>query len=81
MPTQDPSIIEALAKNEEKLSKLYQEYAATYKDYQVFWSTLSEEELTHALWLRSLEESYRKGALPVNEKFHIETVKLFDDYL
>ena len=82
MPEQNPEIIEALANNEEKLSKLYGLFAANYKEYYNFWSGLSNDELVHAAWLRELNKSFRIGSLRVDEsKFHPEAVKLFSDYI
>jgi hypothetical protein len=81
MPEQNSAIIDALVANEKKLSKLYQTYATTYREYQDFWFILASEELEHASWIRDLEESYRRGTLWVNDNFHIEAVKLFGGFL
>ena len=82
MSGQDQGILEALALNEDKISKLYELYAGIYEKYYGFWYMLSSDELSHAAWLRSLDRSYRNGTLVVNEKrFNITAVKLFGDYL
>ncbi len=75
-------VIECLAVNEEKLSKLYSAYAAKSEQYFDFWSKLSNDELGHAIWLRSLKELAQNGSLKFNEKqFNPEAIRLFNDYL
>ena len=49
--------IEILAKNEEKLSELYQIYASKFPDYYDLWFGLAKEKEGHASWLRKLNNN------------------------
>lgn len=82
MPDKKEGILEALAANEEKISSLYAVYADAYPDYYNFWFMLSSDEVSHASWLRSLDASWKKGTLAVDEKrFALAAVKTFGEYL
>ncbi|MCU0651110.1 MAG: hypothetical protein MUC52_02625 [Candidatus Omnitrophica bacterium] len=75
-------VMETLAKNEEKISQLYEEYSFKYNEQYNLWFMLSSEETAHASWIRSLKASYAKGSLYVDEKrFKVKTVELFSSYL
>ena len=75
-------VIEAMAKNEEAVSQLYQAYADKFPAQKAFWSGLAADETTHAGWIRGLQAKMREGSLAVNrDRFKIQPVRGFSAYL
>jgi rubrerythrin len=75
-------VIEAMAKNEEAISHLYQAYADRFPTQKSFWSPLAAEETSHAGWLRSLLAKMREGSLSINrDRFKLQPVRAFTGYL
>jgi len=46
-------ILELLTVHEEGMSELYSIYSQKFPTKNNLWSTLSQEEVTHASWIRS----------------------------
>jgi rubrerythrin len=75
-------VIEAMAKNEEAVSQLYQAYADRFPAQKAFWSGLAADEMTHAAWMRGLQAKMREGSLSINrDRFKIQPVRGFTSYL
>jgi rubrerythrin len=75
-------VIEAMAKNEEAVSRLYQAYADKFPAQKVFWASLAADEISHAGWIRGLQAKMRDGSLAVNrDRFKIQPVRGFSAYL
>jgi rubrerythrin len=75
-------VIEAMAKNEEAVSHLYQTYAEKFPSQKAFWSGLAADETSHAGWIRGLQSKIREGSLAVNrDRFKIQPVRGFSAYL
>lgn len=75
-------IIEAMARNEEAVSRLYEVYAEKFPAQKAFWSGLAADETTHAAWIRSLQAKMKEGALAINrDRFKIQPVRAFSAYL
>jgi rubrerythrin len=75
-------VIEAMAKNEEAVSRLYQAYADKFPAQKAFWSGLAADEISHAAWLRGLLAKMREGSLSINrDRFKIQPVRGFTAYL
>jgi rubrerythrin len=75
-------VIEAMAKNEEAVSRLYQAYADKFPVQKAFWSGLAADETSHAGWLRGLLAKMKEGALSMNrDRFKIQPVRGFAAYL
>jgi rubrerythrin len=75
-------VIEAMAKNEEAVSRLYQAYADKFPVQKAFWTSLAADETTHAAWIRGLQAKMRDGSLSINrDRFKIQPVRGFTAYL
>ena len=75
-------VIEAMAKNEEAVSRLYQAYADRFPSQKTLWSSLAVDETSHAGWIRGLQAKMREGSLTVNrDRFKIQPVRGFSAYL
>ncbi len=75
-------VIEAMAKNEGAVSRLYQTYAEKFPSQKAFWSSLAADETSHAGWIRGLQSKMREGPLAVNrDRFKIQPVRGFSAYL
>ncbi len=75
-------VIEAMAKNEEAVSRLYQSYADRFPAQKAFWSGLAADETSHAGWIRGLQVKMREGSLAVNrDRFKTQPVRGFSAYL
>jgi rubrerythrin len=59
-------IIELLSKNEELIAELYIAYSEKFPDYRDFWREISEEEIKHSRWMRSLQ-AYTDDILSFDE--------------
>ena len=59
--------IELLAKHEEAIGRLYEEYAARFPEQHAFWLKLSEEEYEHAEWIRTLDPEIKDYSLSLSE--------------
>jgi rubrerythrin len=75
-------VLDAMAKNEEAVSRLYQAYADRFSTQKAFWSGLAADETSHAGWIRGLQTKMREGSLSVNrDRFKIQPVRGFTTYL
>ena len=75
-------VVEAMARNEEAISRLYQAYADRFPAQKDFWSGLAAEETTHAGWIRGLLARMKEGALSINkDRFKLPPVRAFTTYL
>ena len=80
--TNPGEVIEAMAKNEEAVSRLYQAYSERFPDQKAFWSSLASEETTHAEWIRSLQTKAREGSVFfARDRFKMQPVRGFSAYL
>ncbi len=76
------SLIEELARNEEMINELYLVYSDKFSEEKEFWKNLAREELMHAAKVRNLRSEIGKNGFYFNKnRFKIETIKLFQDYL
>lgn len=60
-------IVEQLAKNEDKLSELYALYGEKFTFMKKFWDELTEDELGHGKWVRTLEKKIEEGTVQFAE--------------
>lgn len=75
-------VLEAMAKNEEAVGRLYQAYADRFPAQKAFWSGLAADEVSHAGWLRGLHAKMREGSLAIaRDRFKIQPVRAFSGYL
>ncbi len=75
-------VIEAMARNEEAVGRLYQAYADRFPAKKDFWSGLAAEEVTHAEWIRGLQARMKEGAVAINkDRFKLQAVRAFSSYL
>jgi rubrerythrin len=75
-------VVEAMAKNEEAVSRLYQAYADKFPAQKAFWSGLAADEMSHAALIRGLQAKMREGSLSINrDRFKIQPVRGFTAYL
>ena len=74
-------IIEALANNEELVSRLYGLYSQKFIEYKDFWGQLTKEEIGHAVLIRELYGRVSDGQLYFNEKFSLQAIETFSAYL
>lgn len=56
-------ILELMAKNEEVLSELYKLYAKKYSEFEEFWVNISNDEISHADWIRGLIKQINFGGV------------------
>ncbi|MBU2102556.1 MAG: hypothetical protein ABH865_04435 [Candidatus Omnitrophota bacterium] len=69
-------MIELLAQNEEIISELYLHCARKNIAQYSFWSTLAQEELLHASWLRKLGADIESGKVRLDEnRFRADTIE------
>ncbi len=74
--------IEAMAKNEEAISRLYQVYSEKFPKQKAFWSSLAADETAHADWIRSLQTKVKEGAVFLaRDRFKIQPVRGLSSYL
>lgn len=66
--TEEPldRIVELLARHEETIAKLYDDFAAAYPGSRSFWEQLAKEERAHAAWIRRLRREGRTGAVRID---------------
>ncbi len=75
-------VIEAMARNEEAVGRLYQTYAEKFPAQKDFWSGLATEEMAHAGWIRGLQARMKEGAISINkDRFKPQPVRAFSSYL
>ena len=75
-------LLEMMAVHEEKVSELYQTYAAALPEWRAFWTTIALEERSHAAWLRGLKSKLEvEGGLLNRERFNITGIHTSMDYL
>lgn len=75
-------VVEAMARNEEAISRLYQAYADRFPAQKEFWSGLAAEETAHAGWIRGLQARVKEGALSISkDRFKLQPVRAFTNYL
>lgn len=77
----ESKIIEALAKNEELVSQLYELYSKKFIEYKDFWGQLAKEEIGHAVLIRELYSEVGDGRLYFSEKFSLSAIETFSNYL
>ena len=61
------NVIQQLITQESLLSKLYATFAEQFPEYKEFWTKLSEEEATHALQIKILNQAEKKGLVLFDE--------------
>ena len=66
--------LELLSSHELKIAELYKYYAFHLPDYQAFWEHISQEEVFHSNWIKSLVSVAQK------HPFSIDKLR-FDSYL
>ena len=75
-------VVEAMARNEEAIGRLYQEYATRFPAQKDFWSALASEEATHAAWIRGLQARMKDGTVSISkDRFKLQPVRAFSSYL
>lgn len=75
-------IIEALAGQEEAISRLYRAYGQNFPEDRGFWEALSGEETGHAQWIRDLSAKIGGGGVYFNEnRFRIEAIRSSLEYI
>ncbi|MFA5349206.1 MAG: hypothetical protein WC309_02425 [Candidatus Paceibacterota bacterium] len=69
-------ILELLTVHEEGMSELYSIYSQKFPTKNNLWSTLSQEEVTHASWIRKLTDMVKGGTVYFNEgRFTVEALE------
>lgn len=61
-----------LERVEEAVAELYKEYASQFPHHRDVWRSLSEDEIEHAAWLRSLRTRIEDGSIYLSEE-HLVT--------
>src|SRR5512136_1316079 len=75
-------VLDAMAKNEEAVSRLYQAYSDRFPAQKALWDSLATDESSHAAWIRGLQTKMRGGSLSVNrDRFKLQPVRGFTAYL
>lgn len=74
--------IELMAKNEEAIASLYNLYSTKLPEHKDFWLNLSEDEISHARWIRLFLDKFKQGEIIFNKnRFKKEAVRTFLEYL
>lgn len=74
--------LEALAQNEEILSKLYSVFQERFPRFKDFWEDLVKDELTHAELVRELIPLLKKGDLFFEtDRFNKDAIQEFSKYV
>lgn len=84
MPVGDAELreMEMMAEHEETIGKLYDSYAEKLPEYGHFWTTLADEERTHAAWIRELRKKAEDGSLEFDKgRFRIEAIQTSIRYI
>ncbi|KKU53926.1 MAG: hypothetical protein UX75_C0030G0012 [Candidatus Moranbacteria bacterium GW2011_GWE2_47_10] len=71
-------IADQLAKNEDKLSELYALYREKFTFMKKFWDELTEDELGHGAWVRTLRKKIEDGTVQFGE--HRFNKDLLEDF-
>ncbi|MEI7945587.1 MAG: hypothetical protein WCJ02_02775 [bacterium] len=75
-------LLEMMAVHEEKLSELYQTYAAALPEWRIFWMDIAHEEQCHAAWLRGLKRKLEaEGGVLNRERFNITGIHTSMEYI
>lgn len=75
-------ILDEMAKNEEKLSKLYALFMQKYPSRNEFWQSLAQEEVGHGHWIRTLRMRVEEGAVLFQQgRFSIDVLNDFYKYI
>ncbi len=64
---QQVRLLELLAEHETEIARLYEAYAAALPDHRRLWKDLSDDEASHADWIRSLIPHVEDGSLGLRE--------------
>ncbi len=76
------AIINALAENEESVSRLYEAYALKFEEHRDFWADLAIDEKNHAHWIHSLSSKIGQGSVLFNEnRFNSAAITTFHNYV
>ena len=76
------AIINALAENEEAVSRLYEAYALKFEEHRDFWVNLAIDEKNHANWIHSLSSKIGQDSVLFNEnRFNSAAINTFHDYV
>jgi len=68
-------VIENLAKHEQAIGRLYDQYAKKFSASAEFWNKISQEEKQHAHWLRRLKTRIKDGSGHINkDRFRVDEV-------
>lgn len=59
-------IVELLARHEETIGKLYDDFARAYPGSRDFWAELAKEERAHAAWIRRLRREEIDGRVRID---------------
>jgi hypothetical protein len=69
-------IIQTLAKHEEAISRLYEEYAQKFPQEHLLWSALAGDEIEHSMWVKILLGKIEEGLVHFNEgRFKIGVIR------
>ncbi len=76
------AVLEALVKNEEAISRLYEVFSRQFQNIGDFWEQLALEELSHARAIRSLYPRIKDGSIGFNpDRFKMQAIEYFHSYV
>lgn len=71
-------ILDEMAKNEERLSKLYALFMQRYPSRHEFWQSLAQEEVSHSHWIKTLQARVGEGTVLFQQgRFNIDVLNDF----
>ena len=75
-------ILSIATQYEIKLKELYQFFSETFIDDKDFWQKISEEEVTHAQWIRNILKLYNRGEIQrKTTTLKVQAIKSAIDYV
>jgi hypothetical protein len=78
----DTDLLDMMAIHELAVSGLYQAFAAVLPEWKTFWTTIANEELGHAAWLRELKSKLTEEGGGLNrEHFNVDGLRTSMEFL
>jgi hypothetical protein len=75
-------LYQKLSGNEIAISRLYQQFAESFREDGDFWKQMSLQEIAHSEWIEKFREWAREEKIGSREAFlHIESINTMMDYI
>lgn len=75
-------IVDLLVENEKAMQELYAAYARKFEFLRDFWKEISEDEESHAMWIKNIYEKIESGAVEFSgDRFPVFAIKQNVEYL